>query len=152
MRSTRGGFTLGLVLGAVAVTAVAVLGAQGGRRVINLPGRTTAAPFSDAVMVGDTLYLAGRLGLDPATGRPPASVGQEVRNILDSMSAVLAEAGMTMDDMVSVQVFTPDVSHYAEFNRAYVTYFGDDPPARAFVGSGPLLFGARFEIMGIAAR
>jgi 2-iminobutanoate/2-iminopropanoate deaminase len=152
MVSTRAGFFAGLVLGVVAVAAAAAVEAQGGKRAINLPGRTTPAPFSDAVMVGDTLYLAGRLGLDPETGRLPASVAQEVRNILDGMSAVLAEAGMIMDDLVSVQVFTPDVSHYAEFNRAYVTYFGDAPPARAFVGSGPLLFGARFEIMGIAAR
>jgi enamine deaminase RidA (YjgF/YER057c/UK114 family) len=123
------------------------------RRHINLPGRTSTAPFSDAVLVGDTLYLAGRLGLDPATSKPPADPAAEARLILDGMKTVLAQAGMTMDDLVSVQVFCSDVSLYADFNKVYAPYFaGGRYPARAFIGSGTLLFGARFEVQGIAAR
>ena len=122
------------------------------RRAINLPGRTTQAPFSDAILAGDTLYLSGRLGMDPETGQPPAEPQQEARNVLDQIRSVLEEAGMTMDDLVSVQVFCADVAHYADFNAVYTSYFTTDPPARAFVGSGALLRGARFEVMGVAVR
>lgn len=122
------------------------------RRAVTLPGRAVQAPFSDGVLVGDTFYLAGRLGLDPATGKPPDDPGREARLLLDGMKQVLAEAGMTMDDLVSVQVFCPDVALFGTFNGVYRTYFGGEFPARAFIGSGPLLFGARFEVQGIAVR
>ena len=59
---------------------------------------------------------------------------------------------MWVDDLVSVQVFCSDVSHYDSFNRVYRTYFTKEFPARAFLGSGPLLFGARFEVQGIAVK
>ena len=148
-------FCLGLVVGGVAVSVGPTVTATqdvAETRVINLPGRNVAAPFSDAVLAGNTLYLAGRLGLDPETRRPPATAEQEARNVLDGMQSVLAEADMTMDDLVSVQVFCSDISLYADFNRAYRDYFGDAPPARAFLGSGTLLSGARFEVMGIAVK
>ncbi|MXZ70639.1 MAG: RidA family protein [Acidobacteria bacterium] len=144
------GFVVGALLASAAITLTATQDSS--PRAINLPGRTTTAPFSDAVLVGNTLYVAGRLGMDPDTGRPPASPAQEARNILDGIQAVLAEADMTMDDLVNVQVFCSDVSLYGEFNQVYTEYFNDDPPARAFLGSGPLLFGARFEVNGIAVK
>lgn len=122
------------------------------RRYINLPGRTVQAPFSDGVLVGDTLYLAGRLGLDPKTNQVPADPEQEARLMLDGIKAVLAEAGMTMDELVSVQVFCSDVSLFDKFNPIYRSYFTKSPPARAFIGSGTLLRGARFELQGIAVR
>ena len=122
------------------------------RKHINLPGRTVAAPFSDAVLIGDTLYLAGRIGLDPATRKPPATAEQEARNVLDQFKTVLAAAGMTMDDLASVQVFCSDVSLFDTWNKIYPTYFTKELPARAFIGSGPLLFGARFEMQAIAVR
>ena len=68
------------------------------------------------------------------------------------MRAQLIAAGMTMDDLVSVQIFCPDVKHYDAFNAVYRTFFTKEFPARAFLGSGPLLFGARFEVMGIAVK
>lgn len=141
------------MIGAGVATAVTALSATPGGQApqaINLPGRTTAAPFSDAVLAGDTLYLSGRLGLEG--GAVPATPEQEARNILDGIQQVLSEADMTMDDLVQVQVFCSDVAFYGAFNEVYSTYFGDAPPARAFVGSGDLLFDARFEVMGIAVR
>ncbi len=122
-----------------------------GRRYINLP-KAVQAPFSDAVLVGNTLYLAGRIGVDPKTGRPPADIDAEVRLVLDGLKQTLAEANMTMNDLVSVQVFCPDLSLYDKFNEVYRGYFNKDFPARAFIGSGPLLRGGHFEIMGIAVR
>lgn len=126
-------------------------GTQAVRRYINLP-KAVQAPYSDGVLVGNTLYIAGRLGLDPKTSKVPDDVEQEAHIVLDGVKSVLAEAGMTMDDLVSVQIFCPDVSLYGKFNDIYKTYFGKDFPARAFVGSGPLVRGAHFEINGIAIK
>ena len=122
------------------------------RRHINLPGRKGALPFSDAVLVGDTLYLAGRIGIDPVTGRAPSDVNAEIKLLLDGVEAVLKEAGMTMDDLVSVQIFSPDLSLWEPFNAAYVKRFSQELPARAFIGSGPLLLGGRFELVAVAAK
>lgn len=122
------------------------------RRHILLPSRTDNLPFSDGVLVGDTLFLAGRIGIDPKTGKPPENIEQEIRLLLDGMKATLKEASMTMDDLVSVQIFCPDLSFYEKFNEIYRTYFTRNFPARAFIGSGPLLRGGHFEIQGIAVR
>ena len=118
--------------------------------ILKLPGRTDDAPYSDAVATAGAVYLAGRLGLDPSTGRPPADPAQEARLVLDGIRNVLAAAGLTMDDLVSVQVFATDVGLLDTFNRVYRPYFSAGYPARAFVGSGPLLFGARFEVQAVA--
>jgi 2-iminobutanoate/2-iminopropanoate deaminase len=125
---------------------------ENARRYVNLPGRKSPLPFSDAVMVGDTLYLSGRIGIDPATGMAPADVNEELRLLFDGFEAVLAEARMTMGDLVWVQIFSPDVSLWERFNAAYVKRFSKEFPARAFIGSGPLLKGGRFEMMGIAVK
>jgi 2-iminobutanoate/2-iminopropanoate deaminase len=121
------------------------------RQYINLP-RSSPAPYSDAVMLGDTLYLSGRIGIDPKTGEAPADVDQELRLLFDGFEAVLAKAGMKMDDLVWVQIYSPDVSLWERFNAAYVKRFSGEMPARAFLGSGPLLKGGRFEMLGIAAK
>jgi enamine deaminase RidA (YjgF/YER057c/UK114 family) len=122
------------------------------RLYINLPTRTSPLPFSDGVLVGNTLYLAGRIGIDPVTGQAPADVDAEIQLLLDGVQAVLAEAGMKMDDLVSVQIFSPDLSLWDRFNTAYVKRFSQGLPARAFIGSGPLLLGGRFEMVGIAVK
>jgi reactive intermediate/imine deaminase len=142
------GLLIGLCLGGVAAYS------QGGsgRRFINLPNRSVNAPFSDGVMVGNTLYLAGRLGTDPKTNQIPADIEQEARFMLDGFKAVLAEAGMTMDDIVSVQVFCSDVALFDKFNGVYRAYYKKDFPARAFLGSGKLLRDAHFEMQAIAVK
>jgi reactive intermediate/imine deaminase len=124
----------------------------GPSRHIVLPGRKDALPYSDAVLAGGTLYLAGRIGVDPETGRPPEDVEKEIRFLLDGMKTTLRAADLTMDDLVSVQIFCPDLTLYEKFNEVYRTYFTRDFPARAFIGSGPLLRGGRFEAQGIAVR
>ena len=138
---------LPLLLGALSPS-----GGPAKRRVINLPNGPVQAPFSDGVLVGNTLYLAGRIGIDPKTGKPSEDIAQEIRLALDGFKATLAEAGMTMDDLVYVHVFCPDLTLYDKFNVVYRTYFSKDFPARAFVGSGPLLRGGHFEIQGIAVK
>ena len=118
-----------------------------------IPAGLARKPFSDAVFAGDTLYVSGRIGLDPQTGKPPSELADEARALMENLAGVLASAGMTLDNLAMVTVFAPDVSHVAGFTEVYLSYFGDRPlPARAFVGSGPLLFGARFELTAIAVR
>jgi 2-iminobutanoate/2-iminopropanoate deaminase len=109
-------------------------------------------PFSDAVWAGDTLYLSGHLGLDPQTGKPGDTPEKEAHLVLDAFKRTLETAGLTMDDLVSVQIFCSDVVLFKTFNSVYVTYFKGEFPARAFLGSGQLLFGARFEVQGIAVK
>jgi len=144
------GLLIGLFFGGMA--AYSQGGKGGARRIINLPNRSVNAPFSDGVMAGNTLYLAGRLGIDPQTNQIPGDVEQEARLMIDGIKAVLAEAGMTMDDLASVQVFCSDVSLFDKFNGVYRGYFKKDFPARAFLGSGTLLRGAHFEMQAIAVK
>jgi enamine deaminase RidA (YjgF/YER057c/UK114 family) len=122
------------------------------RRSINLSRPVPNLPFSDGVLVGNTLYLSGRIGVDPQSGKVPADVNDEIGNLLGGLKKMLESAHMAMDDLVYVQVFCSDLSLYGKFNQAYRTYFAKDFPARAFIGSGPLLFGAHFEIQGIAVK
>lgn len=110
----------------------------------------SGAPFSGAVLTGDTLYLSGMLGLE--NGQVPSDPAVEARNVLNAIQATLEEAGMTMDDLVYVQIFCSDVAHYDAFNEVYRSYFTQEYPARAFIGAGTLLFNARFEVQGIAVR
>ena len=107
-------------------------------------------PFSGAVWVDNTFYVSGMLGLEG--GQVPETAEQEATNVLDAMKGVLEGEGLTMDDLVVVQVFASDVADYDAFNSVYRTYFTREFPARAFLGSGTLLFNARFEVMGTAVR
>lgn len=122
------------------------------RQYIDLPGRKAPLPFSDAVLVNDTFYLSGRIGIDPATGLAASDIDAELRLLFDGFEAVLAQAQMTMDDLVWVQIYSPDISLWERFNAAYVQRFSKQFPARAFLGSGPLLLNGRFEMMGIAVK
>lgn len=127
------------------------LTAQPARRYINpRTAADAAAPFSGAVLAGETLYLSGTLGLD--SGKVPETAEAEATNVLNNIQNLLKASGMTMDDLVSVQVFCSDVAHYDAFNKVYRTYFKREYPARAFLGSGRLLNGARFEVQGTAVR
>lgn len=108
-------------------------------------------PFSSGVMVGNTLYVAGTTGVDPDT-KGPVSLEEEARLTMDHVKQVVEQAGMTMDDIVSLQVYCTDLSNYDAFNSVYKTYFKGDFPARAFLGTSKLLFNARFEVTAIAVH
>jgi 2-iminobutanoate/2-iminopropanoate deaminase len=125
---------------------------QSKRRSINLPDKPAQAPFSNAILAGDTLYMAGSIGLDPKTGKAPDKIDDEIKNLFDNYNSVLSAAGMTMDDLVYVQVFCSDLALYDKFNAAYRTHFSKDFPARAFIGAGSILRGGHFEMQAIAVR
>ena len=115
--------------------------------------RNPQYPFADAVLVdGKTLYISGRIGFVPGTTTIPDTMEEEAHAVLTDLQGVLAMAGMKMDDLVSLQIFSSDVLLWEPFNAIYRTYFTGPLPPRAFLGSGTLLFGARFELMGIAVK
>ncbi len=116
------------------------------------PSSKTGWPFSEAVLVEGTLYLSGRIGFLPGTTKVPEDPKEEARYLLEGFRQVLTQANMTMDDLVYVQIFTPDVSLFEVFNTVYKTFFHGELPARAFLGSGPLLFQARFEMIAVARK
>jgi reactive intermediate/imine deaminase len=148
--------TLTAIAVAAIVTGAAAVHAQQtapARRyfVPRTPADATQPPFSGAVLAGNTLYLSGEIGTD-ANRRVPDTAEAEAKAVLDKVQASLRAAGMTMDDLVSVQIFCSDVKHYDAFNGVYRTYFTKEFPARAFIGSGTLLFNARFEVQAIAVK
>lgn len=125
---------------------------QSTRRAIRLPEDNPQAPFSGGILAGNTLYLAGRIGLDKS-GKAPADVNEEIKILLDQIKATLEQAGMTMDDLAYVQIACTDLSLYDKFNTAYRSYFTTkDLPAREFIGAASLLRGGHFEIQAIAVR
>ncbi len=122
------------------------------RQYIPPPGGMGDLPFSNAVIAGNTVYLAGHIGFDPATRKLPDDIEQEARFALDAVRDTLTRSGLSMQDVVSLTVFCPELSLYGHFNSVYRTFFRAPFPARAFIGSGPLLFGAHFEIQAIAVK
>ncbi len=121
-------------------------------RHFNLPNRGHDVPFSDAVVAGDTVYLSGRIGQDPRTGRAPADVDEEVRLLMEGFRKALAQVSLTMDDLVFCTVYCTDLSLFPRFNAAYRKCFKKGFPARAFLGCSDLLLGGRFEMQAIAVR
>lgn len=126
--------------------------ATAGKRIRSERTVRSDLPFSDAVWHGDTLYLCGHIGLDAKTGRPPDTAEEEARLVMDGVKRTLEAAGLKMENLLSVQIFCSDVSLFEQFNVVYRTYFNGGFPARAFLGSGKLLFDARFEVQAIAGK
>lgn len=144
---------LALFLFLLLPAAVAFAGDAKPHQYVNVPNHIAGLPFTDAVLAGDTLYVSGRLGLIPGTRKVPDKIEDEVRLLMDSVKTAVEQAGLSMDDVVSVTVYCPDLMLYDRFNAIYKTYFKDGKyPARAFIGSGPLLFGGHFEVTAIAVR
>jgi len=114
------------------------------------PGNAPAPPFTNGVMVGSTFYVAGHIGLDPATGKAAASVDDEAHLVMDAVGQTLKQAGLSLDDLVSVTVYCTDLGLYDAFNAVYRGYFHGQYPPRAFIGVNQLVRGAHFEISGIA--
>lgn len=137
----------------VLVTLALAQDAKTERRTFQLPEMAALnLPFSDAVLVGDTLYISGSGGIDISTMSTPEDPKDEAKLLMENFKRTLAMADMTLENLVSVTVYCPDLSLYSDFNEVYRSYFTDDFPARAFVGSGPLLFEMRFEMQAIAVK
>ena len=112
---------------------------------------TDAAPkaigtYSQAVRCGPTVYLAGQIGLDPATMEMVAGVGPQVHRVFQNLQAVAAEAGCSLDHAVKVTVYLADLSHFARVNEIMSSYFKQPYPARAAIGVASLPKGAGVEM------
>ena len=133
---------------------VAPMPAAAGRQVVRpavFPN--TGLPYSPGILAGNTLYLSGQLGRDPATAAlVPGGIGAETRQALANLGEVLRAAGMDYGDVVSVTAFIADFADFPAFNEAYREVFATDPPARAMVQVAGLNLGARVEIQMIAAK
>ncbi len=131
--------------------AVAIAPAAAQRKYHNLPGAAPTRPYSDAVQVGDTLYLAGKLGQDKSN-QFPKEFPDEVRQCLNNLGEVLKTAGFDFGDVVKVTVFMTDLTQFDAMNKVYLDFFKSDRPGRSTVGVAGLVRGARIEIEMVAVK
>ena len=147
------GWAATLVIGlAMLASQVDYAQTSGRKYVYSKDPSSQGLPFSEAVLVGDTLYVAGHIGFDPKSGQTPTDIDQELKHLFDGIRADMAEVNYKMDDLVSVRVYCTDLALYAKFNTAYRAQFGKDLPARAFLGVASLLRGGHFEMEGVAVK
>lgn len=103
--------------------------------------------YSQAVRVGDTVWISGQIPLDPATQQMVAGdIDAEIRRCFDNLGAIIKAAGGTFADAVKVTIFLTDLGHFARVNEIMATYFPQPYPARAAVGVAALPKGARVEV------
>lgn len=121
------------------------------RQIISTPDAPAAiGPYSQAVKVGNTVYMSGQIPLDPATMQlVSGDIDAEIRRVFDNLKAVALAAGGSLDDAVKVNVFLTDLANFARVNEIMATYFQQPYPARAAVGVAALPRGARVEIEAI---
>lgn len=118
------------------------------------PIHTTAAPaaigpYSQAIRVGDTVFLSGQIGLDPATGSLRDGTEAQARQVFANLQAVAAAAGGTLDDMVKVTLLLSDIADFARVNDIMASFFTPPYPARATYQVAGLPRGARVEVEGV---
>jgi 2-iminobutanoate/2-iminopropanoate deaminase len=110
-------------------------------------------PYSQAIRSGSMVFLAGQIPIDPKTGQTNlGTIEEQTAQVFENLKAVLAAAGMTLDNVVSTTVYVKDLNDFAKLNAVYGTYFKDKPPARATVQVQRLPKDAAVEISAIAVH
>lgn len=141
---------------ALALAGLFVLSCAGSarREVLHSAGAPAAiGPYSQAIRHGPDVWVAGQIGLDPATGRlVEGGVSAETRRALENVRAILRTANLDLSDVVQTQVFLVDLEDFAAMNSVYSEFFPSDPPARATVQVARLPRGALVEILAVARR
>ena len=108
--------------------------------------------YSQAVRVGDTVYISGQIPLDPATGTlVSGDIEAEIRRAFENLKAIAEAAGGSLAQIAKVSVFLTDLAHFAKVNETMATYFSPPYPARAAIGVAALPRGARVEVEGVLA-
>jgi 2-iminobutanoate/2-iminopropanoate deaminase len=141
-----------LVLGVALTLALAVQRSSAQeRKAINL-SPTRGLPFSDGIIAGNTLYVAGQEGTDESNKLAAGGIAAETKAALDNIEKVVKAAGFEMKDIVSVTVYLADIHDFPEMNKVYKTVIPDPKPARATIQAAALVNDARVEIAAIAVR
>lgn len=109
-------------------------------------------PYSQALDLGGMVFVSGQIPVDPATGAIPEDVQDQARQSLANLKAILAEAGLTMADVVKTVVFLADLDDFAAVNEVYAQAFAQPFPARSCVQVAGIPKGAKVEIECIAVR
>ena len=113
---------------------------------------TSAAPaaigtYSQAVRIGDTVWVSGQIPLDPATQQlVEGDIEAQIRRVFENLKAIATAAGGSLNDAVKVTIFLTDLAHFAKVNEVMAQYFAEPYPARAAVGVAQLPRGAQVEI------
>ena len=120
------------------------------KHIINTDAAPTAiGTYSQAVKVGDTVYLSGQIGLDPASMQLVDGISAQIHRVFQNLQAVATAAGGTLGDVVKLNVFLIDLGHFAKVNEIMAEYFTAPYPARAAVGVAALPRGAEVEADGV---
>jgi reactive intermediate/imine deaminase len=123
------------------------------KQIISTPAAPAAiGTYSQAVRVGNTIWVSGQIPLDPTTKElVKGDIEAQVRQVFDNLKAIVGAAGATFDDVVKATVFLVDLSHFALVNKVMAEYFREPYPARAAVGVAALPRGAQVEVECIVA-
>lgn len=141
-----------VILGIAVLAAVAVPRSSAQEhKAINL-SPTRGLPFSDGVIAGNTLYVAGQEGTDDANKLVAGGIAAETKSALENIEKVVKAAGFEMKDIVSVTVYLADIHDFPEMNKIYKTVMPDPKPARATIQAAALVNDARVEIAAIAVK
>ena len=118
------------------------------RQIIHTPLAPKAiGNYSQAVRVGDTVYISGQIPLDPASGQlVSGDIEAEIRRVFDNLAAIAKAAGGSLASVVKLSVFLTDLAHFPKVNEIMAAYFSEPYPARAAVGVAALPRGARVEV------
>jgi reactive intermediate/imine deaminase len=120
------------------------------KQIISTEGAPKAiGTYSQAVRVGDTVYLSGQIGLDPASMQLVEGIEAQVRRVFDNLAAVAAASGGSLANIVKLNIFLTDLGHFALVNTIMAEYFKEPYPARAAVGVASLPRGALVEADGV---
>jgi len=107
-------------------------------------------PYSQAIRVGNLVYTAGQIGLDPSTGTLKEGLEAQTHQVLSNLQAVLEAAGASLSTVVKTTIYLVDMADFAQVNQIYGAYFSDAPPARSTVAVASLPLGALVEIEAVA--
>ena len=136
----------------VLILAFAVAAAAAQKKAVPPKEFSKGGPFSPGILMGDTLYVSGLVGRDLKANKVPEDFESEVRVALENVGIVLKEAGMTYDNVVTVNVYLTDVSLFQQMNKVYITFFKEPRPARTTVGVAKLAGDYRIEITVTARK
>src|SRR5580658_10693854 len=153
MKNTVRTTTVQLLISAIAIALTVSAAARPAfaqeRKAVNLAS-TRGLPFSDGIVAGNTLYIAGQEGTDDSGKLAAGGIGPEATAALENIEKVLKAAGFEMKDIVNVTVYLADIHEFPDMNKVYKSVMPDPKPARATIQAAALVNNARIEISAIA--